>query len=228
MKRFQLALTGVVVGGIGLLAVCATALAGSVQIVSQDDSDFMKLPSSSLSPYTSSTTGTVYFNETGSVADVYRSPFENASFSAGANYDASNGGWQLPGFDKLPYTSVQANSSATYTFNFAATEITLLWGSPDSYNYISFFGGPNGTGANEGTISGSALDIYTYGHDQVALELTGDEPFLSVTFYSEGSNAFEFANLDPPPVPLPGTLPLIAGGLSALGWLTSRRKRKVA
>ena len=228
MGRFQVALNGVVAGGIGLLALGATAFAAPVQIVSQDDSDFLTLPSSSLSPYTSSTTGTVYFNVTGSVANVYRSPFENAHSTLGATQDASNGGWQLPGFDKLPYTSVQANSSATYSFMSPATEINLLWGSPDSYNYITFFSGANGSGTNEGTISGSALDIQTYGHDQVLLELAGDLAFSSVTFYSEGSNAFEFANLDPPAVPLPGTLPLIAGGLSALGWLTSRRKRKAA
>jgi hypothetical protein len=40
-----------------------------------------------------------------------------------------------------------------------------------------------------------SLDIQTYGHDQVALELTGNSAFSSVTFFSDGSNAFEFMRL---------------------------------
>ena len=223
-----------------LLAVCAfshDAKAVTVTISSQDDSDFKTLPGSSVSPLTSQKTGTVYFNEYGSVPNDYRSPFENANAGYGGVYNSGNGGYQQPNFDLLPYTSVQADSTATYTFTSLETSLSLLWGSPDSYNYIAFFSGPNGTGSPEGVIGGGALLLQTYGHDQVTLNL-GGLTFDSVVFSSIGSNAFEFANLqatggslDQPvnplqPTPLPAALPLFAGGLGIIGFIARSRKRK--
>jgi hypothetical protein len=209
----------------------------AVTISAQNHADFVRLPTPSHGAFSShtagtvQTTGTVYFNEVGSVANVYRSPFENAASGNGAVYDASNGGWQLPGFDKLSYTSIEANSSATYTFT-ASAALSLLWGSPDSYNSIKFFSGPNGTGSLEGTIHGSDLATQTYGHDLVKLTL-GGSIFQSIVLYSSGP-AFEFANLHttplagptPSPTPLPAALPLFAGGLGVIGLLSRFRKRK--
>jgi hypothetical protein len=218
-----------------LFAVCAFSHdAKAVTISFQDPSDFTTLPGSSVSPFTSQTTGTVLFNQTGSSPDIYRSPFENVS--TGSPNPNGNGGYVLTGYDSLPYTSVQANSTATYTFASLATSLSLLWGSPDYYNYIAFYSGPNGTGY-EDIIYGNALSLQTYGHDQVTLNL-GGLSFESVVFASIGSNAFEFANLQATggrlnqlviplqPTPLPAALPLFAGGLGIIGFIARSRKRK--
>jgi len=219
------------------LALSITALcaflhdAKAVTISFQDDSDFTTLPKSSVSPLTSQIMGTVLFNQTGSSPDIYRSPFENVAIGS----PNGNGGYVLTGYDSLPYTSVQANSTATYTFTSLETSLSLLWGSPDSYNYIAFYSGPNGTGY-EDIIYGNALLLQTYGHDQVTLNL-GGESFESVVFASIGSNAFEFANLQATggplnqlgplqSTPLPAALPLFAGGLGIIGFLARGRKRK--
>jgi hypothetical protein len=230
MKRnhYTIALVG------SVIALCTLSHdAKAVTISFQDDSDFVTLPASSVSPYTPQTTGTVYFNELGSLPNIYRSPFENANAGNGGVYNSNNGGYQQPGFDLLPYTSIEANSTATYTFSAAATSLSLLWGSPDSYNYIAFYSGPNGTGL-EDIISGSALLLQTYGHDQVTLTL-GGEAFDSVVLSSSGSNAFEFANLlattqvgqldHLQSTPLPAALPLFVGGLGIMGFLARSRKR---
>ena len=223
---------------VGMLAACVIVCcassdnANAVTIVHQNDADFLKTPSASASPFTSQTAGTVYFNEFGSVPNLYRSPFENAGSGNGGVYNAGNGGWQQPGFDKLPYTSIEANSSATYTFAAPETALSLLWGSPDSYNNIAFYSGKSGTGALEGVIYGNDLAIQTYGHDLVDMTL-GGSTFRSVVLYS-GSPAFEFADLKawhltaglPLSTPLPAALPLFASGLGVMGWISRRRRQK--
>ena len=76
------------------------------------------------------------------------------------------------------------------------------------------------------SITGSALEIQTFGHDQVDFLMTGGT-FESVVLTSSG-NEFEFADLmdSPAPTPLPAALPLFATGLGAMGLFGWRRKRK--
>jgi hypothetical protein len=207
-----------------------------VQIVSQDDTDYTTatLPTSSTSPFTSQATGT-NFNVTGSLANIYRSPFENANSGPGATYNSSNGGYYLPGAYNLPYTSVQGGGSATYTFANPEKLLEVLWGSPGSYNTLTFYSGST----PEASITGSALDILTYGHDDVVLDLSNDATFTSVTFAST-TNAFEFADLAVSPggpdsrfspipsTPLPSTWLLMLSGLVGLGWMAHRRQSKAS
>ncbi len=192
--------------------------------VSQNDADFVTLPATSVSPYTSVTTGTVYFNELGSVTDVYRSPFENAAAGNGGVYDPSNGGYQQPGFASLPYTAIESNSTATYDFA-PSNNLSILWGSPDSWNILSFYSLPNGSGTELYSIVGNSLLIQTYGHDLVDFAFSG-VTFQSVVLTDTTNPAFEFANLQA--TPLPAALPLFAGGLATIGLLARRSKRKNA
>ena len=128
--------------------------------------------------------------------------------------------WQGTGLEgSLSYTSVR-NGTAGY--NVTGTGVTLFWGSPDTYNTLTFWAGLNGTGASA-SILGSALvppGTLGSGHDLVVI-LT-DFLFQSVTF-SSTSPAFEFANFAT--TPIPAALPLFATGLGMMGWLARRRKR---
>jgi hypothetical protein len=122
------------------------------------------------------------------------------------------------------YTSIQTGGSATYNFAGPATGLSLLWGSPDSYNTLTFFSGLNGTGTDLFSITGSLLNIQTYGHDLVDFTMTGGT-FESVVLASSG-NAFEFADLqDALATPLPAAFPLFAGGLGMVGFFARRKKR---
>ena len=217
----------------------------------QNIADFTSLPGVLSIPAPVTTTGSVYAPiaggngalgvvTIGSVDNIYRSPFEN-EFSGNGAVQASNGGWQLPGYAALAYSSIQANSSATYNTGLANT-LSILWGSPDYYNTLTFWSGTDGTGTNLGSlsvtteiggVSGSLpLGIQTYGHDQMTFTDV-DGTFLSVVL-SSSVNAFEFANLtfglnqNGLGAPLPAAFPLFAGGLGVIGLLARRRNRKKA
>ncbi len=182
----------------------------------------LTLPTSSFNPMpvlSTSTSTTV----NGQVPNVYRSPFENIGSGAGGTL-LSDGGYGVGAWASLLYTSIQAGGSAIYNFAGPATELSILWGSPDSYNTLTFYSGLNGMGTPVYSITGSQLDIQTYGHDLVDFTFAGGT-FESVVLDS-GENAFEFADLqDDLLTPLPATLPLFAGGLGFVGYLTRRKKR---
>jgi hypothetical protein len=239
----------VLIAGV-LMSGAFANIAGAATIsYTQDPTDFAVLPTSSTNPTPSTTAGTVYAPGAlgtvyGSVPGVYRSPFENVSVGS---IVTDGGGHALPGYNSstLAYSSVEgcANCSATFDAPSGANTLSFLWGSPDSYNTVTFLdkngnviGSITGTGVTTGPATFNAIDgtiaPQTYGHDQVTF--TDTELFYSVVF-SSTSNAFEFADLSLGPVvittdlqqtPLPAALPLFASGLSALGLLGWRRKRK--
>jgi hypothetical protein len=213
-----------------------------VGIISQDASDFSTLPADVLqtAPNFAVPGIDVIVNQTGSVAGQWRSPFENAAagFGAGPGVD---GGFILPGGYDLHYITIQANASATYDLSlspFSFNRLSLLWGSPDDYNSISFCTGIAGgvvSGCSTPFIGGSPPgDIETYGHNQITLGT--DVPFVAVLLKT-GQNAFEYANLTAfcsgpecaggiaGEVPLPGALPLFVSAL-ACGGLLFRKRRK--
>jgi hypothetical protein len=169
--------------------------------------------------------GTVLLNIVGEFPDVYRSPFENSPYAPNAiGSPLSDGGLGITDWGTLPYNSIQAGGSATYDFAKGATQLSLLWGSPDSYNSLTFYSGVDGTGSALARVTGDQLLLQTYGHDMVDISL-GGAVFESVILTSS-SNAFEFAELkDAPATPLPATLPLFAGGLGLIVLYTRRKKR---
>jgi hypothetical protein len=125
--------------------------------------------------------------------------------------------------------------SATYNVN--SSSLTLLWGSPDPYNQIAFYTGPNGTGSLIDVIGGNTTN-YNGSNLACFASTCSDTLFDLVTFAVSGGNigsvvltdagaAFEY-ELAPTPdtLPLPASLPLFAGGLSALGLLGWQRRRK--
>lgn len=196
---------------------------------------FNPLPTSSSPAYGPATGGppAVVLPAFGSIVNYERSPFENTS--SGPGTPNGNGGNVLSGYASLPYTSIEANSSATYSFATQQVSLSLLWGSPDSYNTLAFYEGPTLLAS----ITGSSLALQTYGHDLVSLDVL-DPNSSPVAFNSvvltTGQNAFEFADLQAigqgggiSPVlgtPLPSTWTMLIAGFIGLGFFANRGSKK--
>jgi hypothetical protein len=202
------------------VAICCLTVqanANTVTTASQDPTDFVVNPPDQAQVALVMLSGTVFNNISNSVSGTDRSPFENqATDGSGA-----------PGWENNRYDAVQANSSG-YVNVALSNKMSMLWGSPDTYNTISFCTGTGGTGScTVGAYIAGDLPI-TYGHDQITF--TTDFTFSSILFAS-GQNALEFADVSTSltqagSTPLPAALPLFAGGLGVMGLLARRRKRK--
>lgn len=113
-----------------------------------------------------------------------------------------------------------ANSPAVLAFAKTMTALSLLWGSPDSYNYLEFWL----DGAKVATVNGKK-DVNggtpTNNGPDASVKVSS-LTFDTVKFYSKGDNAFEFANVA-------AQVPVPAAGLmlvSAVGGLAALRRRK--
>ena len=125
--------------------------------------------------------------------------------------------WEGTPYDNLQYTSVRFGVAG---YNLTGTSLSLFWGSPDTYNSLTFYTGVGGTGDSV-TLSGNILgNPQALSHHLV--QILTDVTFRSITIGS-GQPAFEFANLSA--TPIPAALPLFGTGLGLLGWLARRRKR---
>jgi hypothetical protein len=236
--KLRLFPAGFVAGAIVLFALWGQANALTLSITSQDTSDFTigTLPGSSTNPAWVIAQSNLVALQTGQIPNVYRSPFENAAGTAAQHL--SDNGFGLGGaagpWSTLQYTSIQAGGKATYNFATPMTTFGFLWGSPDTYNHITFYTGLDATGSSF-SISGTnpPINIQTFGHDQILFHTDGGLTFLSVVLTTT-QNAFEYANLfafGPPshenfPTPLPAALPLFATGLGTLGLFGWRRKQR--
>jgi hypothetical protein len=167
---------------------------------------------------------------TGSVGGVERSPYQTNSGTAPTTQPYSV---LSPGGD--------TGSSATYNLA-GATSFQVLWGSPDVYNHITFYSGPDGTGSVYSTTGagglgyiGSDTACYASTCQQLGWDLITFTSALgigSVKLSDSGQAAFEFGlapigNAINSPLPaaiwLFGTV--IAG---AAGGARLRRRRKAA
>jgi hypothetical protein len=216
------ALSGVLLASV--VALCAfspQANANAVTIVSQNNTDFSAgypLPPNVPQVALVGLSGTVYNDISGSTGGIDRSPFENAA-TPGSGY----GSWA-----SYLYDAVQGAGSGYV--NLAGTNLYMLWGSPDTYNTISFCTGVGGGGTCTVGAYKSGVTPVTYGHDYI--HFSTDFTFASVLFET-GSNSLEFADVSTTPnsallTPLPAALPLFAGGLGVMGLFARRRKRKSA
>lgn len=187
----------------------------AVVVLSQD---ITTLPLVNFDTPATASSGSATFTQsvTGSVTDAYLSPYVSSAALA----------------DTQPYSVISAYSvgpgSATYNLNDAAA-LSLLWGSPDSYNYIDFYSGSDASGAFLGAIQGNDLTLATpgSGFDLVTLGVGG--PIGSVVLADNGTAAFEYGDLAGiAATPLPASLPLFAAGLGVVGFFALRRKSRVA
>lgn len=186
----------------------------------------------------------------GNDADVYGAGY-NATVPAGASFSADPTVTPPPGNQPGVYQSPFNNTALLQTQSYfsvgeagtaggVASPVTLdyttdqtffsiLWGSIDTYNTISFF--DNGslvasyTGTdivNEFTLPDNSTNPGNF--EVVALldfSFTGLDKFDAVKFESS-TNAFEFAL----PVPIPAALPMLLAAVSGLGlagWRSNRR-----
>jgi len=156
---------------------------------------------------------------TGSIQNQTLSPY-----ASNTNYGTGGGStWQ---YDALSVAG--SNTPGSVTFNLANTQtLAFLWGSPDSYNSMTFYSGLGGTGSVTGTFTGASLSCFSTTcadtlYDLVTFNLGGA---LSMTLVDSGQAAFEFG-FNNTATPLPAALPLFAGGLGVVGLLARRKKRK--
>ncbi len=178
------------------LAISATA--GSAATVTLGGTAFAPGPVTA----PTSITGTVDVNVTGTVSGTRKDPWAATAFA-----------------DTGAYTSVRAGSSASYTFGNLKKSIDLLWGTPDSYNFIEFYL----AGVLVDSIGGADTGITDFA-DQTTnqfVTVASAFDFDSVTYRSTTANAFEFATVSPVPVPAAGLLLL-----GALGGIAALRRRK--
>jgi hypothetical protein len=158
-------------------------------------------------PLADSTTGTVLENVVGNQFDpglVARTPWEDSTNEHTGEY-----------------TSVQANSSGTWTFDTTMDTLNLIWGSPDDYNdlTITLSGGGFSETINGADVQGPVAILAS------AVSIT--DVFFDTVKIESGANAFEFANLEVAPVPLPAAGWMLLAGLGGLGAV-ARRRRKAA
>ena len=119
-------------------------------------------------------------------------------------------------FLAVPSASV-TSGTAVYTSNSFITSFSFDWGTPDSYNALSFTG-LNGTTAP--ILGNLAPGRYTY-------TFSAADQIKSVNF-SSSNRAFEIDNVSVTAVPEPATWGLMIGGFLMVGFAARRRNGVVA
>jgi hypothetical protein len=203
------------------LAACAFLSCGSaaaVTITSQSASYLPPIPVADNFPPSFVKPDAVYGQVTppfpDSFPNLYRSPYQNLDTSTPAAYLGQ------------PYSAVVLGSVG-YNFVGGANTLSLLWGSPDAYNTLSFYSGLNGEGTLLASFTGLDLAaILGLGHDYVTF--FSSIAFLSVVL-STTAPAFEYAaltaSMESSEVPLPPAVILFGSAVVALEVLRRRRRK---
>lgn len=157
----------------------------------------------------------------GSVSGDWRSPFD----------PEGTGETGLTDWDDIEYWTVGPSPASSANdpnpgvlkFSSAVSILYMLWGSPDTYNSLTFGNGDIVTGGSVLTqhlgLGGTAQRGASY------VRIVTDTPFTEVSFLSSGANAFEVSNIA---VPLPAAAPLFLGGMGLLGLVGRLRRRRRA
>lgn len=185
------------VAAVAFASVLATT-ADAVTLFSKDSDNLPAVVNPM--PAADAIVGTVVEGATGSIPGSRKDPFEGTALAG------------------TPYTSVQADSSATYMTGLSNL-ISFIWGSPDEYNVVEF----NLGGALQGSFDGTMGVRPPNGTGFADVVLTTSFLFDEVVFSSLQNNAFEIANLSVGQVPLPAGVWLFISALGGLGLLARRR-----
>lgn len=127
--------------------------------------------------------------------------------------------WGTP-YSGTPYSWL-AGRQSWITYNVTpGRSLTMLWGSPDSFNTVEFL---TSTGGVIGSVTGDQIL-----QDNVIVTLTTDRDFAMIRLRTT-NYAFEYAfpSQTPSPVPLPAAGVLLLGAVAGLGVLGRRRKASV-
>jgi hypothetical protein len=202
---------------------------------------------------TTSVTGGSFSSQSGALTiDFGVSPINNTgpvsaalpsgpgfSYSGGAlfNFDASsnlpNGiSARPPGstgnFWSIGNTPVAQQGPGIVSFSAPVSYFGFLWGSPDTYNYVSFYDG------NQllGSFNGSAIKVPANGDQTYARyfnAFAGSGEVITSAVFTSATNAFETDNhAFVTAVPEPETYAMLLAGLGLLRFQARRRKRKEA
>lgn len=125
---------------------------------------------------------------------------------------------------QISYYILPYNRSADLRFSEVQNNLTFLWGTPDTFNYVRFY--LTGTAGAVLDISRGNLDIAGTQGTRSKLVTISDLLFDRVVF-SSGGQSFEFASIsvapDVAPVPVPAAGLLL---ISALGGVAVLRRTK--
>ena len=109
--------------------------------------------------------------------------------------------------------------TASMSFAGGATQVSFLWGSPDSHNILEVNGNMFSNPVLGTTLTGDrSIGVY------LTITASGGDTINSLTFKSN-SNAFEMDNFRVTAVPEPETYALMLAGLAAVGFMAKRRAR---
>jgi hypothetical protein len=205
------------------LALCAFTYGANAATVT--DSTMPIGPDVNLQPNSVSGTGNFNGAQLGSVGDKTTSPYDNStSFYSVLDYGGSTTGPEESALFVVPTAG-------------GATTLDMLWGTPDSYNSLSFYTSNNGTGTAIQTFTGTQiaalLGVKTGVNGTSSIQFLSSVDFGSfVLLDNPGQAAFEYSvssisgGGSTSTTPLPAALPLFAGGLGLIGMLSRRRKQK--
>lgn len=201
----------------------AIAAAAFIVAAAQAQAISVSISNTPMSPVAGALTDTFDGNGT-TVLSTSGGSFFSASISGiTAQPPGSTGQWWSIG------TSGGQDGPGIVTLGASATYYGFLWGSPDTYNHVSFF--------NDGELvqSFGGGDVFSPANGYqgafpagqfVGFTAQGAEVFDEVRFISNG-NAFETDNhavMLSAPIPEPETYALMLAGLGAVGFMARRRR----